>query len=481
MCGHERNLQVSAPVRIRRQTTQKRVLALGTAVAYAGGVSTNALRILYLVFISTLLSACAAPTGAETSEFEGDASIGSQQEALTPSIPGAAGPIVALCPGAPPPCRCASARAVCVGTTWTCRYPTETCNGVDDDCNGRVDDGGNALCNDGMECTDDACSTFWWRDINGQPTRQITACINTPQNTRCNDGASCTNDVCRPASAGRDARGCVAVPRDNLCDDGCNCTGREVCSPGSGANATTGCRSGAAPCERDGNVCTINACCEGLSDACRRVLGSRASEVEAACAFAGGDTVRSETGANVRCPGLSVPLNCDDGNPCTSEFCSARTGCGRTNVRDGTVISTESEGCVVKVCMAGRLTERWADAATARSTGLPTPTCGSTGPFAGTCFQHMCRTFTRTDRSAGWACLPKPNPCSDGLFCNGEETCWIDGATPTYRMADGSMPQRGCKPAARTACDDSNVCTNDTCSASARTCSHSPSTYCELF
>jgi hypothetical protein len=385
---------------------------------------------------------------------------------------------VRLCTPPAPLCSCPGARSVCANGVWRCENPRETCNGKDDDCNGRIDDGGNALCNDGLSCTDDVC-----RVILRDPTvggRQVTACVNTPRNHRCNDGASCTIDTCSPGAPNRDANGCVFNPRDSVCDDGCNCTGREVCSPGAGANAATGCRSGTPPCERDGNVCTINACCEDLSPACRAQLGTRAGEVEAFCSIAGGATVASETGVNVRCPSATTPLNCDDGNPCTADYCSPTTGCGHTNVSDGTVISRANEGCIAQVCIGGRVQERWANPENIRSLSLTAPTCESFGPFAGTCFQHSCQIYTTSGGAAAYGCLPQANPCSDGLFCNGAEICTLSGAPSNYRMQNGTTPPRGCFRPASSPCNDNDICTTDVCNEAANTCSHTSSGFCAL-
>ena len=69
---------------------------------------------------------------------------------------------------------------------------------------------GNALCDDGISCTDDTC------DLETGVT-----CINTLNDALCDDGISCSVDLCNALI------GCVNATTDILCDDGVAC--KDIC------------------------------------------------------------------------------------------------------------------------------------------------------------------------------------------------------------------------------------------------------------
>lgn len=409
--------------------------------------------------------------GCSTEPLEGDdealerVEIEVNHDALTlpGSLPGGGLPI-GSCSGAMPACGCGGFRICALGSWGSCIYPPEKCNGVDDDCDGQVDEGGDALCADTTACTTaERCSTLSFM-VNGVEVRNTT-CTAGVNHALCDDRIGCTTDRCAPSAAGRDDAGCTHAPVDAQCSDGCSCTGREVCAPGTaGANAVTGCKRGPAPCERDGNVCTINACCESLTAACRATLGTNAAAFENACAFATGDRVVAETGATVTCPGASTQLPCDDGNPCTREIgCSATTGCLRQNVPDYTVITSMEQGCVVDICIGGRLDRRNVTTETAAILRVPAPTCGSA---QGSCGGRSCQPI-----SGGSACLPNAALCDDGIFCNGPEVCDVFDRAP-LRRANGTYTPRGCETVSyRRPCLDGSVCTDDVCNEATRVCS----------
>ncbi len=96
-------------------------------------------------------------------------------------------------------------------------------------------------CNDGLECTRDACAVG-------------NVCRNTPLDELCDDGQRCVPGT-----------GCTAVMATECtsaaeCDDGRFCTGVETCVGPAGAMF---CLPGTAVDCDDGNACTIDACDEG--------------------------------------------------------------------------------------------------------------------------------------------------------------------------------------------------------------------------
>lgn len=114
------------------------------------------------------------------------------------------------------------------------------CNGRER-CVGGACIGGEAIvCDDGVECTEDACN-----ETSG-------TCSSVPRIERCIDGIDCTRDVCLPRDDGADARGCVHAPDDDACD--AECRVGAVCDP------TIGCEGGDLRDCGDDDPCTADRC-----------------------------------------------------------------------------------------------------------------------------------------------------------------------------------------------------------------------------
>lgn len=208
---------------------------------------------------------------------------------------------------------------------------------------------------DGSVCTLDVC-------VEG-------TCMHPPAD--CDDGIACTVDACDPVT------GCHSTPVDALCDDGDDCSA-DSCS------ATDGCvsipRPDASACD-DHDVCTT-------ADAC---LGGH-------------------------CVGTGIPLECDDGNPCTIDRCDATFGCvqvedaaacpcvnGATPLPAGTLCADGNSCSAPDTC----------DGAGHCVAG---PICDDGDP----CTTDVCFfTCVHTDDRCPTSCAGRPDgtACSDGLLC----------------------------------------------------------------
>ncbi|MHC5111541.1 MAG: hypothetical protein ACYTHJ_16865 [Planctomycetota bacterium] len=170
-------------------------------------------------------------------------------------------------------------------------------------------DGPDPACDDGVECTTDACDV------------QTDACTYTPDDSACNngtycdgeetcdplegclpgtppecdDGIDCTLDMCN--EQGDD---CTHIPLNDLCDNGVYCDGAEVCDP------VEGCLAGPMRDCDDANLCTDDSCDED-SGACLH-------------------TPNYDTASYCCNPatGEIAPLSDDD--PCTDDVCDMLTG-----------------------------------------------------------------------------------------------------------------------------------------------------------
>ena len=268
-------------------------------------------------------------------------------------------------------------------------------------------------CDDYNPCTDDVC------DSDG-------TCQNVANQATCTDGNACTDgDHCEDG---------VCVFTVNVdCDDGNVCT-TDFCTPTGGCGHT----NNTLPCT-DGNACTLGDTCAGGScvgdlvidcddgnpctdDSCDPQLGCVNAANTAPCNDNNACTFGDVCAAGFCQPGIA--LNCDDGNTCTTDSCNPATGCANTNnvlpCSDGNAC-TGNDTCSAGTCQPGAAIN-----------------CGDDG--------NVCTTDS-CDPATGCVYTANTNPCSDGNLCTENDQC-SGGA---------------CQPGAAKTCDDSNICTTDTC------------------
>ncbi len=205
-------------------------------------------------------------------------------------------------------------------------------------------------CDDGFECTADACE-------DGR-------CTHEPNDSLCPDGR-CSVML-----------GCVATvcTTNEECDDGDRCNGAEICDPSAGS--TDGCVDGTAPDCNDGVSCTDDFCApetgcyhdrfdtrcdDGVActtDVCAGTAGPTGCEYRlddavcnSACRMGGRCSLR---GCSDTAPRVCSP----DGSPCTVESCDeAAGGCISTALdgdRDGFPAASAVNAMGVSVaCMGG--------------------------------------------------------------------------------------------------------------------------------
>ncbi len=166
------------------------------------------------------------------------------------------------------------------------------CNG-DEVCSGGVClPGGMENCDDSNPCTTDSCD-------------ESTGCSHepVPDGTICND-----SDLC--VGVGKCKSGFCEFEQSAECDDENECT-KDSCEP------STGCRFEPLP---DGSECYAGACGQAMC-------------------------------INAECT-VTEPIDCDDGNSCTRNFCSPKVGCMAEQKEDGTPCG-ECGVCVSGECDPG--------------------------------------------------------------------------------------------------------------------------------
>jgi len=125
--------------------------------------------------------------------------------------------------------------------------------------------------------------------------------------------------------------------------------------------------------------------------------------------------------------GAPIPRDCDDGVACTLDTCNeAEDRCdhapSNAACNDG-ILCNGTETCdAIQGCLPGTPVQC--------NDGIPC-TIDSCNPTNGSCFH-----------------IPSNALCSDGMFCNGPETCHVT---------------QGCQPGVSPNCDDGNFCTDDSC------------------
>ncbi len=360
----------------------------------------------------------------------------------------------------------------------------EVCNGVDDDCSGEIDD---ISCDDGNHCTSDEClpeegcvhDNLTGTGCDDEDVCTLAdhceegECIGT--SIDCNDDNPCTGDTCDPAG------GCMYSYIAADCNDDDPCTVDDSCTNGA-------CSGFAVPCDcqvdldcvplEDGDVCNGTLHCdlasfpqqcavvpdsvvvcpepegpgaECLAASCHPILGECslvADNDNGPCDDNDLCTVGEKCGDG-GCLG-GVPVNCNDGNPCTDDSCQPDLGCIHE--------PNQSPCSDADVCSVGDI-------------------CGDGECLPGkplVCDDGNVCTDDNCDPAIGCIHADNSDPCDDGNSCTLLDQCGggqcagsaildCDDGNPCTK--DACLPEGGCNHAAKEgACDDLDPCTiGDTC------------------
>lgn len=379
------------------------------------------------------------------------------------------------------------AQGQCQSTPLNCDDGNPCTNETCDSVSGCVFQDINVPCEDGNPCTfNDLCT-------DGQ-------CLSGDQKT-CNDGNPCTSESCILATGD-----CVYTATEDLCDDESVCTFNDVCFEGTCIGESVNCDDGnsctAIACDAgdgctflpvaggcdDGDPCTvgdhcIDAVCGSndtkncddanpcTSETCINGQGCESAPVEGPCNDGNPCTDEDVCGGG-SCAG-TLPTYCDDNNACTSDTCTAETGCVyalNDGVCDDDNPCTNDDQCNESGFCAGL------SLACDDENPCTTDTCI---PFEG-CFFAMgsggCEDGNPCmagDACSNGECTPGTTPlCDDGNpcttdLCNDEGSCSTE---PVENVCDdddacttGGLCEGGECISAPVSCDDSNPCTQDLC------------------
>ncbi|MBI4518976.1 MAG: hypothetical protein HY699_24560 [Deltaproteobacteria bacterium] len=324
-------------------------------------------------------------------------------------------------------------------------------------------DDGNAAGNDGCTaCRIDQCHT-----CSGVPS----VCSVAAAGTQCDDGNRCTDDQCNATGQ------CLSSNNAATCDDGLFCNGADVCSGGQCTHLGDPCSGGAecnnvcdetydncvtnygAPCGSDGNLCTDDVC-DGLGSCiavnntapCSDGLFCNGTDTcrNGTCAQHAGNPCRNGPACNDTCNESSdnclnpVGALCpDDANPCTADRCDGAGAC---------------------VHPAGNL------GTTCRSAASPCDVAETCDGLSAAC---------PVDRLqlAGVSCPSDGNACTTNDSCDGNGAC--TGGPPLVCDDTNLCTTDTCAPASGCVftpvnCADNDACTDDSCAPSTGSCLHAP-------
>ncbi len=171
-------------------------------------------------------------------------------------------------------------------------------------------------CNDWNHCTEDSCDPKTgciFKPVNGIPCDDGNVCTgdDTCNNGKCSgvpvvcdDDNQCTSDKCDQIA------GCIFENlTDTTCDDSDACTVNDRCVDGE-------CTGEALNCD-DKNECTLDECDPEIG-CLHKPLSDTPCDDKNAC-------TSDDTCHNGICSGTVI--NCDDNNPCTTDFCNVSSGC----------------------------------------------------------------------------------------------------------------------------------------------------------
>ncbi len=357
----------------------------------------------------------------------------------------------------------------------------ETCdNTIDDDCDGKTDDDdldcvtcqADSDCDDGDQCNGQELCTDGFCSDGVAPD--------------CNDENPCTNDACDQD------QGCVHVNNSAICDDGDSCTMADHCSSGSCTGlpldadmdgyvasecSGTDCDDSnpdvnPSSFEGDEGTCddTLDNDCDGFTDS--DDTGCQECHQDADCDD-GNVCNGLESCVNQSCAS-GTSLNCDDGNQCTTDSCDPSSGCLHDNntlpCDDGDAC-TENDMCSNGACSSGNTLDcddgnPCTDDLCASDTGCyyenNAALCddGDACTENDTCSNGACYSGTPVNCDDGQQCtIDSCDPDSGCVYSNREGACTDDNeCTVSDTCQDGQ-----CVSGAARICDDSELCTDDSC------------------
>lgn len=366
----------------------------------------------------------------------------------------------------------------------------------------------------GTACSDGDACTGGGKCLDGK-------CAGSALN--CDDDNACTNDSCTSNL------GCVHTNNANACDDGDGCTGPDSCKSGScgGAPALNPDGTAVCTCKDDAgcksldladpkctgtHVCSLGQCqlksgsvvkcpiaqgdcfeakCAPASGACVTTLKkdpNDPSKQDTTCSDGDVCTLGEKCNAAGVCGGDGTKLQCDDGNPCTTDSCNKLLGCthvanalpcddGNPCTKAAAPGDLETDHCASGACVPGTASECQCssdadcDKLKIVNKCLTKATCADSGQGTSHCLfaNDAVVTCPAAGKCDSWLCNPGNGVCQQtkltGPVCNDDALCTLGDHCDKGNCA-GTMNE----------CNDGNLCTEDGCTTATGLCANPPLT-----
>ncbi len=317
-------------------------------------------------------------------------------------------------------CLASSKVNACPANTACARY---TCNATSNQCD-FVDLG--AACNRANDCQKNVCSRETGCGVLNK-TAEEAALV-------CANGDRCVNVQC-DFSTGGCIRTNVTCPAADLCSV-------SVCSPSTGCGTVSKTPAEIRAVCDDQNACTADTCVNG---ACRYTPDVVCSTNTSCASFYCNRT----TGGCER-----IDVTCNDGDICTTDSCNSASGCVFSNLSPSVLSSVcPPRTCQISSCPRG----------SNNCSYTPDVTLGSCA-----CANFPCTSFAATfcDVPVCVSSAPGSLTCMD-LPVNQQQACLAQLSNPSPTAQN---PLRFCGTVPTNACPRNSVCTNYTCNAAAGRC-----------
>jgi hypothetical protein len=281
----------------------------------------------------------------------------------------------------------------------------------------------------------------------------------------CQDGVCCNTSCsgdCRFCNMSQALGTCTTAPNGYLCPDNDKCNGDETCQNGVCTDSPP------ADCD-DHNMCTADTCTPSIG--CRHTPETDGTSCSDGNICNGVETCQ---GGLCRRPD---PLDCDDGDPCTSDSCDRNNGCIHPPIPDGSSCEDNNvcngEGvCQGGVCIPGTALECDDNNSCTDDQCLPDSGCAYNPYPTGTPCNDG-QVCTVNDSCVGGVCTGQAVDCDDNNLCT-EDVCDQVGGCQHTQLADGTSCGGGqcgqgvcvqgeCEVVDGPSCEDYEPCTNDWC------------------
>jgi hypothetical protein len=342
-----------------------------------------------------------------------------------------------------------------------------------DNCKGGACVGTAKVCNDGIDCTADACD-------------KAKGCTVVPDSKLCVNDQPCVNIACDLSE------GCTATSNKiGACDDGNQCTGGDKCKEGKcsgtgsaelcGCKSDTDCAGKNSPCGGK-FTCKVGICvvipetivtCPASDDLCSTIKCEPNLGTCVATAANEGKACQDNnacTSATVCAKGQCSggPVVCDDKNPCTLDNCDPEKGCTTaptTGACDDGVKCTTGDACnAIGSCTGAKTSCDDGVACTYDQCDEGTGKCINQGQDGGCNDNNPCTKDTCGAKGCGYT-------ADDGGKCDDGNACTADSCS-----AGACKSVNTCQCAVNGDCDDKNPCTVDSCAAGKCVYANAPST-----